>query len=186
MSAPDLSHNPVSNVIWVPIEKVFANNYNPNNVAISELRLLYTSIKHDGYTMPIVTIRDDARDGWIIIDGLHRFTVMKRFRDIYERNHGLLPIVVLDKSLNDRMASTVRHNRARGKHSIQGMGTLVMSMLENGWGNKQICEEIGLEPEELARLKHITGYAKLYENAEYSRALETPRQIESRLKTKGS
>jgi hypothetical protein len=183
---PDLSHNPVAAVRWVPVDKIFANDWNPNSVASTELQLLYLSIKHDGYTMPIVTIRDEARDCWVIVDGFHRYSVMKRYKDIYEKNHGLLPVVVIDKPLNDRMASTVRHNRARGKHSIQGMGSLVMQMLANGWRDGRICGELGLEKEELARLKHITGYAKLYKDAEYSRALETPRQIEVRLKSGGA
>jgi len=177
-----VSHNPVSRVQWVPVEKLHANEYNPNNVAPTELQLLYLSIKHDGFTMPIVTMYDKERDQFLIIDGFHRYMIMKRYRDIYDRNHGLVPVVVIDKPLNDRMASTVRHNRARGKHSIQGMGSLVMQMLTNGWGDARICAELGLEKEELARLKYITGYAKLYKDAEYSRAMETPRQIEARLK----
>jgi ParB-like chromosome segregation protein Spo0J len=179
---PDVSHNPVSRVLWVPIDKVWANDWNPNVVAAVELELLYVSILHDGYTQPIVTIYDEARDRYTIVDGFHRYTVMKRYRDIYERNHGLLPVVVLDKPLNDRMASTIRHNRARGKHSIGGMGDLVMRLLQGGWSDARVCAELGLEREELVRLKHITGYAKLYANAEYSRAHETPRQIEARLK----
>jgi ParB-like chromosome segregation protein Spo0J len=183
---PDLSHNPVSKVIWVPIEKIFSNNYNPNSVALTELKLLYLSIKSDGYTMPLVTIRDEVRDRYVLVDGFHRYAIMKRYRDIYEKNHGLLPVVVIDKPLNDRMASTVRHNRARGKHSIQGMGDLVLQMLSNGWRDARICSELGLEKEELARLKHITGYAKLYKDAQYSRAMETPRQIEARLKSQVS
>jgi ParB-like chromosome segregation protein Spo0J len=123
---------------------------------------------------------NDAK--FVIVDGFHRYTIMKRYPDIYAKNHGLLPVVVIDKPLNDRMASTVRHNRARGKHSIQGMGNLVMQMLSNGWRDSRICGELGLEKEELARLKHITGYAKMFKDAQYSRARETPRQIEVRLK----
>jgi ParB-like chromosome segregation protein Spo0J len=155
----DLSHNPVDRVQWVPVEKIYANEYNPNSVAPMELQLLYVSIKHDGFTMPIVTIYDNERDRYVIVDGFHRYSIMKRYRDIYEKNHGLLPVVVIAKPLNDRMASTVRHNRARGKHSIQGMGDLVMQMLGNGWPDARVCAEVGLEKEELARLKHITGYA---------------------------
>jgi ParB-like chromosome segregation protein Spo0J len=179
--APDLTHNPVSRVQWVPVEKIFANKYNPNAVASTELRLLYISIKHDGYTMPIVTIHDAEHDRFVIVDGFHRYQVMKRYRDIYEKNQGLLPIVVIEKSLNDRMASTVRHNRARGKHSIDGMGSLVVEMLRNGWSDERICGEIGLEKEELIRLKHVTGYAKFFLNAEYSRAEESAAQIKARL-----
>jgi ParB-like chromosome segregation protein Spo0J len=159
---PDLSHNPVARVRWAPIEKVFANDYNPNAVASMEMQLLYVSIKHDGYTQPVVTVYDEARDRYVIVDGFHRYSVMKRYPDIYEKNHGLLPVVVIDKSINDRMASTIRHNRARGKHSIAGMSTLVTEMLNNGWEDKRICEELGLEKQELIRLKHITGYAKFF------------------------
>jgi hypothetical protein len=116
----------------------------------------------------------------VIVDGFHRFTIMKTCPDIYEKNGGLLPIVVIDKTINDRMASTVRHNRARGKHSVAGMSTMVFSMLEQGWSNSRICAELGLEAEELAKLKHITGFSKLFENQEYKRAWESKQQIEAR------
>lgn len=133
-------------------------------------------------TQPVVTIRDDANDRWIIVDGFHRYLVMKRHRDIYEKNRGLLPIVVIDKPLNDRMASTIRHNRARGKHSVDGMSRLVLDMLKNGWSDRRVCDELGLEKEELIRLKHVTGYAKFFAAGEYSRAMETTTQINERLK----
>lgn len=173
-------------MLWVPIEKVYANDYNPNSVAQSELDLLYLSILNDGYTQPVVTIRDEERDGWIIVDGFHRYLVTKQHRDICDKNHGLLPIVVIDKPLNDRMASTIRHNRARGKHSVAGMSSLVIEMLNHGWSDQRICREIGMEPEELRRLKHITGYAKFFLNASYTRAVETPVQIAERLKYQSS
>lgn len=177
----DMSHNPVNAVRWIPLEKVFANDYNPNAVALMEMKLLYTSIKHDGYTMPIVTIYDHANDRYVIVDGFHRYSVMKRYKDIYEKNHGLLPVVVIDKPINDRMASTVRHNRARGKHSVSGMSSIVVQMLNNGWSDARICDEMGLEKEELIRLKHVTGYAKFFANGQYSRAMESDRQIKERL-----
>ena len=181
-AAPDLSHNPISRVQWVPIEQVYANDYNPNSVALMEMRLLYVSIKHDGFTQPVVTVRDPERDRYIIVDGFHRYSIMKRYPDIHALNHGLLPIVVIDKGVNDRMASTIRHNRARGKHSIDGMSALVIEMLSNGWGDQRVCEELGLEKQELIRLKHITGYAKFFAGGGYSHAMETNRQIEERLK----
>ena len=183
--ALDMGHNPVSRVRWVPVDKVFANNYNPNSVALMEMRLLYVSIKHDGYTQPIVCIYDGKYDRYVIVDGFHRYSVMKRYPDIYERNHGLLPVVVIDKGVNDRMASTIRHNRARGKHSIDGMSALVVEMLANGWGDQRVCEELGLEKQELIRLKHITGYAKFFAGGDYSPAMETNTQIEERLKYEG-
>ena len=99
-------------------------------------------------------------------------------------NDGYLPCVVLDKNINERMASTVRHNRARGKHSVNGMSTIVFEMLKNGKTDEQICNELGLEVEELVRLKHITGYSKLYQNVQYSKAWETDNQIEIKRKYK--
>src|SRR3990167_5991154 len=116
-----LPSEPVSHVQWVPLAKVEANDYNPNVVAKNELRLLYLSIKEDGYTQPVVTVYDGERDRYIIVDGFHRYLVLKYHDDIRERTGGLLPIVVIDKGINDRMASTIRHNRARGKHNIAGM-----------------------------------------------------------------
>lgn len=175
---------PIDNVIWVPIDKVEANDYNPNSVAKIEMQLLYISILKDGYTQPIVTIYDSEKDKYIIVDGFHRYSVCKMNKDIYERNNGLLPIVVIDKPVNERMASTVRHNRARGKHSISGMSNMVFKLLDNGWDDKEICNELGLEAEELLRLKHLTGFSKLFENIEYKKAWETKRQIEIRQKYK--
>lgn len=175
-----MKKQPIDNVLRVPIENVQANDYNPNSVATQEMRLLYTSILHDGYTQPVVTIWDEELKKYIIVDGFHRFTVMKTNKDIYDLNDGLLPIVVIDKSINDRMASTVRHNRARGKHSVDGMADMVFKMLENGWSDSDICHELGLEAEELIRLKHITGFSKLFRDVEYNKAWETREQIKLR------
>ena len=168
---------PIDYVRWVPIERVQANDYNPNSVAKNEMRLLYTSISHDGYTQPVVTIYDESIDKFVIVDGFHRYTTMRTNKDIYEMNGGLLPIVVLNKDINDRMASTVRHNRARGKHSTAGMGQIVFNMLQNGMSDQEVCKELGLEAEELIRLKHITGFSKLFKDAEYGQAWETDKQI---------
>jgi ParB-like nuclease domain len=170
--------NPVVAVHLLPIEKVEANNYNPNAVAPNEMKLLYISIREDGYTQPVVTIYDQERDKYVIIDGFHRYTIMRTNRDIYEANKGLLPAVVLEKNINQRMASTVRHNRARGKHSINGMSSMIMQMLHNGMSDKEVCLKLGLETEELLRLKHTTGFAKLFGDVTYSRAWETYRQRE--------
>lgn len=168
---------PVSKVIWVDINKVQANDYNPNSVATSEMRLLYTSILQDGFTQPVVTIYDKDLDKYIIIDGFHRYLVMLGNKDISERTDNKLPIVVLKKSVSERMASTVRHNRARGKHSVAGMSNLVFSMLDAGSSNEDICKELGMEADELLRLKHITGFSKLFEDAEYKKSWVTKQQI---------
>jgi ParB-like chromosome segregation protein Spo0J len=169
--------SPIDIVHWVPLEQVQANDYNPNSVATNEMRLLYTSIKHDGYTQPVVTIYDESINKYIIVDGFHRYTTMKRNKDIYDAHNGLLPIVVIQKDINDRMASTVRHNRARGRHSIDGMSNMVFSMLENGWSDSDICNEMGMEADELVRLKHITGFSKLFENVEYKNSWVSDSQI---------
>lgn len=169
--------SPIDIVYWVPLEFVQANDYNPNSVATNEMRLLHTSIKHDGYTQPIVTIYDASINRYIIVDGFHRYTTMKQNKDIYDAHFGLLPVVVIQKDINDRMASTVRHNRARGKHSIDGMSNMVFSMLENGWQDADICNEMGMEADELVRLKHITGFSKLFENVEYRKSWVADTQI---------
>ena len=173
---------PVSRVRWVPVDMVEPNQYNPNSVAKTEMRLLYLSILNDGYSQPVVTIYDEARDKYVIVDGFHRYFTCKNNQDIRDRNHGMLPIVVLDKDINDRMASTVRHNRARGKHSVDGMANMVFKMLDEGWDDATICNQLGMEPEELLRLKHLTGFSKLFENAEYKKAWETRGQIKERVK----
>jgi ParB-like nuclease domain len=119
---------PIDRVRWVPIEKVKPNDYNPNSVAGTEMRLLYVSIKADGYTQPVVTVYDAEQDQYVIVDGFHRYFTMQNNRDIYEQNNGLLPVVVINSHINDRMASTVRHNRARGKHSVTGMSNMVFCL----------------------------------------------------------
>lgn len=177
-----IKDQPINDVRWIPIEKVHANDYNPNSVATPEMKLLYISVKNDGYTQPVVTIYDEKKDRYVIVDGFHRYSIMRRFPDIYAACEGKLPCVVLTgKTMNDLMASTVRHNRARGKHSINGMSNIVMEMLLNGDSDAKVCNELGMDPEELARLKHITGYAKLYENSEYSRAKFTQKQVENKM-----
>lgn len=173
-----LGYHPVDIVKWVKVDEVQANNYNPNTVATNELKLLYTSISHDGYTQPIVTIYDESINKYVIVDGFHRYFTLKSNKDLYEKNQGYVPIVVIRKNINDRMASTIRHNRARGKHSIDGMSNIVFNMLDNGWTDSQICNELGMEIEELQKLKHITGFSKLFEDVDYRKSWETHRQIQ--------
>ena len=105
-----IKDQPINNVKLIPIEKVFANNYNPNSVANNEMKLLYVSVKNDGYTQPVVTIYDEKKDRYVIVDGFHRYSIMKRYKDIYASCEGKLPCVVLEgKTINDLMASTIRH-----------------------------------------------------------------------------
>ena len=180
MKDDKLDKHPVSNVQWVDKNKVQANDYNPNSVAKIELKLLHTSISHDGYTQPIVTVYDEEKDKYIIVDGFHRHLICSTYDDISESTGGKVPIVVLKKQINDRMASTVRHNRARGKHSVKGMSSMVFTMLSNGMSDEEICNELGMEAQELIRLKHITGFSKLFKDTPYNKAWETDRQINIR------
>ena len=173
-----IEDHPVNNVIWVPISDVEPNDYNPNSVAGQEMKLLHTSIKHDGYTQPIVTIWDGEKEKYVIVDGFHRYFTCKNNKDINEATEGCVPIVVIEKKINERMAATVRHNRARGSHSIGGMSNMVFNMLDNGWGDAQICNHLGMDPDELLRLKHITGFSKLFKDAEYNKAWVSKHQIQ--------
>lgn len=164
--------NPVDCVQWVPMSMVKANNYNPNAVAKQEMNLLYTSIREDGYTQPIVCYWDGSQGKYIIVDGFHRNMIARMYKDIAIRTCGMLPIVVIDKSIDDRMASTVRHNRARGKHSVDGMTNIIYNMIKNGESEAAICNKLGMEPLELVKLKHITGFSKMFKNYEYSKAID--------------
>lgn len=162
--------SPVYNVLAVPIEKIQANTYNPNHVAPPEMRLLYDSIKCDNYTMPIVCYYLPDVDKYEIVDGYHRYTTMKLHKDIYEREHGLLPVVVIDKPLSDRMASTVRHNRARGSHDIDLMVNIVAELKDSGMSDAWILKHLGMDAEELLRLKQISGLAALFKDREFTKA----------------
>jgi len=160
--------SPVYNVIPVPIEKVTANDYNPNSVAPPEMALLETSIWEDGYTQPVVTVYDQENDMYIVVDGFHRYLTLMNSPRILEREGGLLPCVVLDKDVSDRMASTIRHNRARGSHNIELMSTIVSELVEMGKGDSWICKHIGMSKDELLRMKQITGLASLFQNRDFS------------------
>lgn len=160
--------SPVYNVLRVHIDNVRANDYNPNSVAPPEMALLETSIWEDGYTQPVVTVYDDDTDQYVVVDGFHRYLTLKTSERIYKREQGMLPIVVLDKTMENRMASTIRHNRARGSHSIELMSTIVAELVEMGKGDRWICQHIGMSKDELLRLKQITGVAALFQNRSFS------------------
>jgi len=139
-------------------------------VAGPELGLLAHSIRCDGYTQPIVTIYDADADRYVIVDGFHRYWVMKHCPDIAESTGGCLPVVVLSKGMSERMASTVRHNRARGVHHVNGMAELVARMRAEGMDGADIATELGMTAEEYVRLTHVTGLARLYGDHTYNRA----------------
>lgn len=164
--------SPVYNVQRVPVEKIRANAYNPNAVAPPEMKLLYRSIKEDGYTMPIVCYYVADNDTYEIVDGFHRYQIMLKHKDIYEREGGCMPVVVIEKDISNRMASTIRHNRARGTHSIELMVNIVAELVESGMSDAWIIKHIGMDADELLRLKQISGLQALFKNGEFSRAWE--------------
>ena len=160
--------SPVYNVRAVPIEKIHANSYNPNSVAPPEMEMLYKSIKEDGYTMPIVCYYIADNDTYEIVDGFHRYTTMLRHKDIYEREGGMMPVVVIEKDISNRMASTIRHNRARGSHSIELMSNIVSELTKSGMSDAWILKNIGMDADELLRLKQLSGLAELFKNKPYT------------------
>jgi len=159
--------HPVSNVIWIDSNLIFANDYNPNKVAPPEMKLLERSIEADGFTQPIVVWKVEY--GYEVIDGFHRHIVGKKM------NLSHLPVVVVNKESterNDRIASTIRHNRARGKHQISAMSDIVVELSKKNWNDKKIAKELGMDQDEVLRLKQITGLAELFKNEEFSEAWE--------------
>lgn len=162
--------SPVYGVRAVPIEKIRANSYNPNAVAPTEMQLLYDSIKEDGYTMPTVCYYIQEEDVYEIVDGFHRYMIMKTHPDIYEREGGCLPVSVIDKPLGERMASTIRHNRARGTHNVDLMSGIVGELHELGKTDHWIMKHLGMDADEVLRLKQISGLASLFKDKEFSKA----------------
>lgn len=162
---------PVDCVQWVKQELVKANDYNPNSVAPPEMELLHTSIKEDGYTQPIVVY---AHDGiYEVVDGFHRNRVGKECEDIKERVKGYLPVVVINEDVSDknqRIASTIRHNRARGKHQVEAMANIVLDLRRRNWSNEKIAKKLGMDADEVLRLSQVTGLAELFKDREFSQA----------------
>lgn len=167
------SSEPVDCVIWVPSDAVLANDYNPNRVASPEMKLLEHSIECDGYTQPIVVYQ--RNDVFEVVDGFHRRTVGATSSTVRARIHGHLPVTRIRKSqegLKDRMASTIRHNRARGKHGVSPMADIVAELYQAGWKDDKIANELGMETDEVLRLKQTTGLAALFSDRDYSKAWE--------------
>lgn len=164
---------PTDCVIWVPEEQIEGNDYNPNSVAPPEMKLLELSIGEDGYTQPIVAW---GKNGYYeVVDGFHRNRVGKECKEIKERIHGYLPITLINhgrEDKGDRIAATIRHNRARGKHQVGAMSDIVLELSRRNWSDEKIGRELGMEPDEVLRLKQITGLAELFGDKEFSEAWE--------------
>lgn len=172
---------PVDCVIWVKCDGVTANDYNPNSVAPPEMELLRKSIHHDGYTQPVVTWMSDKKKQREVIDGFHRTRVCKELEDVNKRVHGYLPVVTVKDhctSQNDRMASTIRHNRARGKHNVTAMSDIVKELKNRNWKNSRISKELGMDEDEVLRLCQITGLESLFEDRDFSKSWEASDSIE--------
>lgn len=160
---------PVDYVKWVKADDVHGNDYNPNVVAPPEMELLRLSVQADGYTQPVVTMPDE--DGTVVIDGFHRTRIAKEFPDIRQRVHGYLPVVTIREDrtdVNDRMASTIRHNRARGKHQVSVMSDIVIELKRRNWSNDRVAKELGMDADEVLRLCQMTGLAELFADEDFS------------------
>ena len=159
--------SPAYGVRAVPIEKIVANSYNPNIMAPPEMRLLELSIWEDGYTMPCVCYYLEEDDLYEIVDGYHRYLVMKQSQRIYDREKGMLPVTVIEKDISNRMASTIRHNRARGMHNLELMTEIVTELVKSGMSDKRIMRNIGMDKNALLRFKQISGLAELFRDKEF-------------------
>jgi ParB-like chromosome segregation protein Spo0J len=163
---------PVDCVLWVKNDTVTANDYNPNSVAPPEMELLRLSISNDGYTQPIVSM-DNKNGTREVIDGFHRNRVGKECEDIQKRVHGYLPVVTIRESQadkNNRVASTIRHNRARGKHRVESMSDIVVDLKKRNWSPSKISKELGMDADEVLRLSQISGLTELFKDEDFSKA----------------
>ena len=160
---------PVEHIKWVPQGDVEGNDYNPNEVATPEMELLHKSIKEDGYTQPIVTYETEPGH-FEVVDGEHRTIVGKEYNDIRERLHDHVPVTVIDKPEDKRMGSTIRHNRARGTHQIRDMSDIVVELFDRGWSDERIMDELGMERDEVLRLKQVSGLKKAFSDHEFSQS----------------
>lgn len=167
------TNEPVDCVQWVKEELVIANDYNPNTVAPPEMELLHTSIQEDGYTQPIVVYQHDGI--YEVVDGFHRNRVGKEYKDIKERILGYLPVTIINDDRHekaDRIASTIRHNRARGKHRVEAMSDIVIELKRRNWSDAKIGRELGMDADEVLRLTQITGLAEMFKDKDFSQAWE--------------
>lgn len=166
---------PVDNVQWVPADSVTPNDYNPNHVAPPEMRMLKRSIRRDGYTQPVVGWSEGEDAEIEVVDGEHRTRLGREDREIRGRLHGYLPVTLVRSGRggrSDRMASTILHNEARGKHGVRPMADIVAELLRSGWTDDDVARELGMDADEVLRFKHKTGLPDLFKDGAYSRAWE--------------
>lgn len=172
------ANEPIDCVLWVKNDAVQANDYNPNSVAPPEMELLRLSILNDGYTQPVVAW--PLEDGYEVVDGFHRTRVGKEFKDVRKRVHGYLPLSIIKAERTDRgdrIASTIRHNRARGKHQVEAMSDIVLELKRRNWSDKKIGQQLGMDADEVLRLTQISGLAEMFADQDFSEAWESDASI---------
>jgi ParB-like chromosome segregation protein Spo0J len=170
---------PIDHIQWVPTDTVVANDYNPNSVAPPEMKLLELSIHEDGYTQPVVTFQRDAHKE--VVDGFHRTRVAKESKDVRKRLSGYVPVVVINAGrtdLTDRMASTIRHNRARGKHNVDSMSDIVVELKKRNRSEEWIAKHLGMDSDEVLRLCQISGLTEMFSNSEFSKSWDIDTAVE--------
>lgn len=175
-----MKNEPVDCIQWIESEKIEANDYNPNSVAPPEMELLRLSIAEDGYTQPIVTFQVNGHRE--VVDGFHRNRVGKECPEIQKRVKGFLPVVTINEwrtDKGDRMAATIRHNRARGKHSVGKMSDIVLELKKRNWSDEKIGKHLGMESDEVLRLAQITGLAEAFKDRDFSQAWEAETSLEN-------
>ena len=175
---------PVDCVVWVPLDDVTANDYNPNAVAPPEMKLLEVSITADGYTQPVVADKDEETGAFIVVDGFHRNRVARESELVKQRVQGYLPVVQIRAGQTgrpERIASTIRHNRARGKHQVEKMSEIVLELKRRNWSDKKIGKELGMDPDEVLRLAQITGLAEAFRDQEFTEAWEVDLTADDRI-----
>ena len=175
-------NEPVDLVLWKKSDNVVANDYNPNSVAPPEMELLALSIKNDGYTQPVVSMANDDGESFEVVDGFHRTRVCKEVQEVKNRVLGYIPIVMIKDSqsdINNRVASTIRHNRARGKHKIDSMSDIVVDLKKRNWSPAKICKELGMDADEVLRLAQISGLVEMFKDTEFTMAWDNDQSDES-------
>ena len=173
---------PVDCVLWIPASEVCANDWNPNSVAPPEMKLLEHSIREDGYTQPIVAWPTEGH--YEVVDGFHRNRVGRECEAVNKRVMGYLPITAINtarEDRGDRIAATIRHNRARGKHKVDAMSDIVIELKRRNWNDEKIGRELGMDPDEVLRLTQITGLAEMFSDQEFSQSWDIDAATEETL-----
>ena len=168
IDAFDLYKEPVSKVLWVPIKAISPNSYNPNKMAVPEKRLLLRSMLDHGITQPLVVVCAEKEQSYTLIDGYHRLSLIKKDKELRNRLNHKVPVVTLNLPDSERIVATIRHNRARGRHQVEEISEVVKTLASDGWPSARIMEALGMDADEVLRLKQFKGLGELYKDEDYS------------------